>query len=104
MDFKRCFDIFFCNKPISTDEDTAIVCCCCPCYIVSQIIHVIGLGVWSLFASPLRGIYKILFSRNQVIDIESPGPGPVTNSGPGPAEGIAVFIVVGIPVPLEQAI
>ena len=38
MDCKRCFDIFFCNKPISTDEDTAIVCCCCPCYIVSQII------------------------------------------------------------------
>jgi hypothetical protein len=109
MDCKRCFDIFFRNNPISTDEDCAIVCCCSPCYIVSQIIYfifqvieLICWGVRALFASPLRGIYKIFFSRNQVIDIESPEPGPVTNSGP--AEGIAVFIVVGIPVPLEQAI
>jgi hypothetical protein len=115
MDCKRCFDIFFRNNPISTDEDCAIVCCCSPCYIVSQIIYfifqvieLICWGVRALFASPLRGIYKILCSRNHVIDIESPepGPGPVTNSlnFVPPTEGIAVFIVVGIPVPVQQEV
>ena len=127
MDCKHCFDIFFRNKPISTDEDCAVVCCCSPCYIVSQIIYfifqvieLICWGVRALFASPLRGIYKlykILCSRNQVIDIlhepgpdDLPGPGdlpgPVTNSlnFVPPTEGIAVFIVVGIPVPVQQEV
>jgi hypothetical protein len=119
MDCKHCFDIFFRNKPISTDEDCAVVCCCSPCYIVSQIIYfifqvieLICWGVRALFASPLRGIYKILFSRNHIIDIESPEPGPGDLPGPvtnslnfvPPTEGIAVFIVVGIPVPVQQEV